>query len=232
MIETKSVIEGSASDLLVEPKHAMTTYHKIQTIFKRDQASKHKTLLEGDFSLPEFAYLANNSWTFTEKVDGMNIRVIFRDGAIGFGGRSDEAQMPESLMARLEARFLPLAGRMAELFPGGDGVLYGEGYGAGIRKIGCKYRPDQDFVLFDVRVGPWWLQRADVADVGAKLGLDVVPDLGEGTLYDAVERARAGFSSAWGDFEGEGIVARPKVELMTRGGHRIIAKIKCRDFVG
>jgi len=25
-------------------------------------------------------------------------------------------------------------------------------------------------------------------------------------------------------------VARPKTELMTRGGHRLVAKIKCRDF--
>ena len=30
--------------------------------------------------------------------------------------------------------------------------------------------------------------------------------------------------------EAEGIVARPKTELNTRGGHRLIAKIKCRDF--
>jgi hypothetical protein len=25
-------------------------------------------------------------------------------------------------------------------------------------------------------------------------------------------------------------VARPKTELMTRSGHRLVAKIKCRDF--
>lgn len=56
----------------------MTEYHKIQTLFKRDMESKHKTLLEGQWTLPEFEYLAGNVWTFTEKVDGTNIRVIFR----------------------------------------------------------------------------------------------------------------------------------------------------------
>jgi hypothetical protein len=36
--------------------------------------------------------------------------------------------------------------------------------------------------------------------------------------------------SLWGDFESEGIVARPKVELQTRGGRRIITKIKTVDY--
>ena len=38
----------------------MDPYPKIHTVFKRDPATKHKTLLEGEYSLPEFAYLAGN----------------------------------------------------------------------------------------------------------------------------------------------------------------------------
>ena len=52
----------------------MKEYHKIQTIFKRDPENKFKTLIYGEFSLPEFEYLKNNTWIFTEKVDGTNIR--------------------------------------------------------------------------------------------------------------------------------------------------------------
>ena len=48
----------------------METYHKIQTIYKRDPANSFKTLLEGEYSLPEFEYLKDNTWVFTEKVDG------------------------------------------------------------------------------------------------------------------------------------------------------------------
>ena len=208
----------------------MSEYHKIQTIFKRDMASKRKTLMEGDWTLPEFEYLAGNAWTFTEKVDGTNIRVIFKDGAVAFGGRTEDADIPLPLLGRLNERFLPLARKLGEVFTDGAAVLYGEGYGAKIQKGGGHYRADQDFVLFDVRVGPWWLQRADVEDVAQKLGLDVVPVIGEGTLHDAVAMAKAGIRSTWGDFQAEGIVARPKVELNTRGGQRLIAKIKCRDF--
>ena len=109
-------------------------------------------------------------------------------------------------------------------------MLYGEGYGAGIQKVGVNYRPDKDFVLFDVRVGRWWLQRQDVEGIASMLGLDVVPVVGRSTLFDAIDIVREGIRSAWGDFQAEGVVARPAVELARRDGSRIIAKIKCRDF--
>ena len=208
----------------------MTEYHKIQSIFKRDMTSKRKTLIEGDWTLPEFEYLACNTWVFTEKVDGTNIRVVFKDGGVTFGGRTDDAQIPAKLVERLNERFLPMAAKLGEVFADGAAVLYGEGYGAKIQKGGGNYRGDQDFVLFDVRVGQWWLQRADVEDVAQKLGIDVVPVIGEGTLHDAVAAAKVGICSTWGGFQAEGIVARPKTELNTRSGQRLIAKIKCRDF--
>lgn len=80
----------------------MNEYPKIQTVFKRDLATKYKTLLEGNYSLPEFEYLKNNKWIFTEKVDGTNIRVCFRDGKVVFYGRTDSAQIPAPLIKRLD----------------------------------------------------------------------------------------------------------------------------------
>jgi hypothetical protein len=208
----------------------MKEYPKIQTVFKRDPMTKYKTLLEGDYSLPEFEYLENNRWVFTEKVGGTNIRVYYKDGKITFGGRTDRAQIPATLIARLNERFLPQAERFSEVFNGVEVCLYGEGYGAKIQKGGGNYRPDQDFVLFDVMVGDWWLQRPDVEDVAEKMGIDVVPVVGEGTLVEMVEQAKVGIPSTWGDFQAEGYVARPATELKTRAGHRVITKIKCRDF--
>ncbi len=206
----------------------MREYHKIQTVFKRDMDNKGKTLLEGQFSMPEFEYLANNEWTFTEKVDGTNIRVMWRDGKVAFGGKTDNASIPAKLVNRLRERFTASA---FEPFDG-DVCLYGEGYGAKIQKGGGHYRPDQDFVLFDVRVGEWWLRREDMEDVADKVGLDVVPVIGRGTLYGCVEIVRNGFQSRWGDFQAEGIVARPTVEMFARNGQRIITKVKGRDFLG
>ena len=209
----------------------MNEYHKIQTVFKRDPETNHKTLLEGKYSLPEFEYLARNKWTFTEKVDGTNIRVYRQHGIVRFGGRTDRAQLSAQLFARLNDRFTPQEQRIREMFGDSTAVcLYGEGYGAGIQKGGGNYQADQDFVLFDVRIGDWWLRREGVEDVAKELALDVVPVIGEGTLTDMVNLAREGITSRWGDFRAEGIVARPATELMTRSGHRVITKIKCKDF--
>lgn len=207
----------------------MREYHKIQTVFKRDPATNMKTLLEGEFSEPEFAYLAENEWVFTEKVDGTNIRIMVEGGRLNFGGKTDNAQIPAQLVSRLEVRFFPRHDQLSEMFPDGA-CLYGEGYGARIQKGGGNYRSDADFVLFDVKIGEWWLQRSAIEDVAGKLGLDVVPVLGAGTLEAMVDMARTGFNSRWGDFPAEGIVARPMIELKTRSGHRIITKIKTKDF--
>jgi ATP-dependent RNA circularization protein (DNA/RNA ligase family) len=207
----------------------MSEYHKIQSIFKRNLNLKHKPLIEGDYTLPEFEYLAHNQWMFTEKVDGTNIRIIIANDTITFGGRTEAAQIPAQLLNRLNEKFLPLKDQLLAQFPDG-GILYGEGYGNKIQKVGHCYRPDQDFVLFDVKVNEWWLKRPDIEAVAQSLALDIVPIIGTGTLIQAVEWAKAGIKSTWGDFEAEGIVARNPLELTTRAGKRLITKIKCGDF--
>lgn len=214
----------------------MNEYHKIQTIWLRDPETNHKRLLEGQYAHPAFEYLALNKWVFTEKVDGTNIRVMIEPPktsdeslSLRFGGKTDAASIPAFLIERLQERFFPQRHKLYDMFPDG-GCLYGEGYGAKIQKGGGNYRQDQDFVLFDVKVGSFWLERNNVEDVAQKLGLDVVPIIGTGTLPEMIQTARLGIGSRWGNFMAEGIVARPACELVTRNGDRIITKIKHRDF--
>lgn len=216
----------------------LAEYHKIDTLFKRDRATNR--IIEGDWTRPEFEYLAGNEWVFTEKVDGTNIRLGY-DASPSFAGnehayiagRTDSAQIPPHLLNRLIElmKTMPLA----EVFGTDptDVTLYGEGYGRKIQKGGGNYLPDRcDFVLFDVLIGGWWLRREDVDDVAVKLGIESVPILDKGTLADAVEMAREGFPSArWpGVLDAEGIVARPATELRGRNGDRIITKVKARDL--
>ena len=217
----------------------MNEYHKIQTMFLRNPDTNFKTLLDGQYALPEFAYLANNEWIFTEKVDGTNIRIkisnYHENGkayGVTFGGKTDAAQIPATLVAKLEELFHTDTQRekMAEMFPDGA-CLYGEGYGAKIQKGGGNYRSDQDFVLFDVKVGDFWLEPHNVTDVATKLGISLIPTIGRGTLNDMVEMVRnTSLKSKWGDFCAEGIVARPATPLRTRNGSRIITKLKRKDF--
>lgn len=208
----------------------MKPYHKIQTVYKRDPETKYRTLLEGQFSTPELEFLAENDWSFTEKIDGTNIRIDFtEDGFLSFGGRTDRAMIPALLANRLNEIFLPIQDIMANKFPKGV-TLYGEGYGAGIQKGGENYSLKQDFILFDVLIDNTWLNRVSVGEISLDLGLVSVPLLATGTLSEMVEHARDGIRSTFGDFQAEGIVARPACEITARNGDRIITKIKCKDF--
>jgi len=208
----------------------MTPYPKIQTIFKRDPETNFKTLLEGNYSLPVFEYLRDCEWYATEKVDGTNIRIICDADGITIKGKTDNAQIPGKLFNTLTKQFMDLYPKLINMFPAGV-CLYGEGYGAGIQK-GGNYRPDQNFVLFDVKVDEFWLLYADIKEIADELRLDVVPIMLAGVhINQAITLVRHGFKSTWGDFMAEGLVIQPCEQLFTRNGERVITKLKYKDFV-
>lgn len=206
----------------------MKPYPKIQSVYKRESEKPFK-MLEGQFSTPELEYLANNVWVWTEKVDGTNIRVHWDGEKVVLGGKSDNAQIPPFLLAKLQEMF-PTS-LLQEAFGETIVTLYGEGYGAKIQKGGGNYLSNSvSFVLFDVLIDGWWLRRDSMLDVAEKLSVNVVPVVGNGTLYEMVEVAKAGFRSVWGDFPAEGLVGKPLIELQDRQGRRILTKIKYKDF--
>jgi hypothetical protein len=205
----------------------MKQYHKIQSIFKRD-IKTHKFII-GEFSLPEFEYLQHNIWIWDEKIDGTNIKIVFENDNLIFGGKTDNAQIPSSLVNKLKSMFSNE--QMKQVFMSGNVILYGEGFGKGIQSGGKYISNDVSFVLFDVFVdNSWWLRRFDVEDVANKLDIAVAPVVGKGTLHEAVEYTKKGFNSQWGDFIAEGLVLRPSVPLFSRNGERIITKVKYKDF--
>lgn len=208
----------------------MDQYHKIQTVYKRDDKGH---ILVGEWTRPEFEYLKDLQWAGTEKVDGTNIRVGWRRGEpLDIRGRTDKAQIPAPLLNQLH-RLLSteLFDELIDSALTDSMTLYGEGYGNKIQKVGHLYHSDEvDFVLFDVRVGDVWLERETVSSTASLLGIKAVPCRFRGTLEQAIYTVRVGFDSAWGSFPAEGLVLRPVVELQDRLGKRIIVKIKTRDF--
>ena len=213
----------------MEPK-----YHKIQSVFKRDPANKHKTFLWGEFTRPEFEYLQDLEWEWTEKVDGTNIRIHSdpAGGKVTFGGRTERAQLQNSLWLAVDE----VAQRVEKLDLRGL-TLYGEGYGAGIQKGGGNYRTDQGFILFDVMVSMTgiFLSRQNVEGIAQQLDIPVVPVVGSGDLWEAIYVVKDRYDAAYsrlkdGDMLAEGLVVRPSTELRTRTNERVITKIKVRDF--
>jgi hypothetical protein len=208
----------------------MKEYHKIQSIFKRDEKT-HK-FIEDAYAMPEFMYLKDNLWLATEKIDGTNIRVEWdnTNQAVIYGGRTDNAQTPTFLLNKLQEIFLKE--KIACLYPDISMCLYGEGYGARIQKGGGNYISNGcNFSLFDVMIGDIWLQREDVIDIAIKLEIPFVPEVGKYTLDQAIAQIKQrNLKSTFGDFLMEGLVLKPMVELNTRRGYRVITKIKHTDF--
>jgi ATP-dependent RNA circularization protein (DNA/RNA ligase family) len=208
----------------------MNEYHKIDSIFKRDMSKPNAPFITGEYSTQEIGYLKDNQWEFTEKVDGTNIRVLYQSGTVVFKGKSDKAEIPPHLLAKLGS-LLPCE-KMTEVFGETDVCLYGEGFGYKIQgKVGIDYlKDDVGFYLFDVKIGQWWLKREDVENIAAKLEILAPVCVGYGNIDDAIWLVKQGFKSRFGTAEAEGIVLRPTVELLNRGGERIITKVKTRDF--
>lgn len=203
-------------------------YHKIQTIFKRNMDLPKHPLIYGQWTRPEFEYLKDNQWLFTEKIHGTNIRIYWENGQVRVEGRNDNSQIHGGIIDRANA----IPKEWLEMIADGT-VLYGEGCGQGIQKGQGFYTDNNgvDFILFDVadskgRFYPW----ETVTDIANQLGLRQTELIGTGTLDEAIGMVKNGMPSRLGDGESEGLVLRPLVEMTNRWGERIICKIKTRDF--
>jgi len=206
-------------------------YPKIDTAFERDEAFKvDPTKLRR----PVVASIA--TWRVSEKVDGTNIRVCFaRDELPWIAGRTDNAQLHPGLLdhvRRVADEIEPEVGAIRSEFCLPSLTLYGEGYGAKIQSGGA-YRPDQGFILFDVLAGNRWLGFDQVVATGHRLGIPVVPDLGEMAWGEAVDLARGGFESrcSMQPRPAEGLVLRTLEPLYDNRDQRIIVKLKTKDFL-
>lgn len=210
----------------------MSKYHKINGPFKRDMTDRKKPLIMGDWAVDVFELLQDIEWIGHEKIDGTNIRICFDGETVRFEGRNDSSSIPAHLLNYLKDKFTYEL--MKEKFPAEESevVLYGEGTGYKIQS-GCKYFNGEkvvSFILFDVKVGDWWLIDEAVTGIALDLNIFRAPEIIRGTLSEIMTRVKQGFMSMYGNFYAEGIVAKPKLNLFTRRGDRIITKIKHRDF--
>jgi hypothetical protein len=126
-------------------------YHKIETLYERDEVT-HK--LKQPLVLKNRTYGLLKTWVFTEKVDGTNIRCIYRAGKVTFGGKTDNAQIHADLIKWLYENVSPqkLQEAFPDVAPECETVIYGEGFGAGIQKGGGDYSPLKKLIVFDVLV--------------------------------------------------------------------------------
>ena len=215
-------------------------YPKINSLWKRQEVTK--SLIIGNYACPEFGNV--KTWNVTEKIDGTNIRITFLEiegqkAEPSIDGRTDAAIIPTHLLLKLQPIatwesfdkvFTTPEMHIPQLYR--EIVFYGEGYGPKIQAAGPKYRSDVGFILFDVKVGDYWLSRENVKDVAAKLGVPVVPDLGIMTEEQIVEFVKSKPLSRCSEKEQvmEGIVARADPMLYFKHSNPVMFKLKVQDF--
>ena len=202
-------------------------YVKINSLWRREQYQEglpkgsHGKLKQGEYSEPEFG----------------NIRIMYQNGNVEFGGRTDAAQIPCHLLKYLQDTFIPFvlekAFRVDAAVPYPSVILYGEGYGPKIQACGGNYRKDPSFRLFDCRINGWWLQREDVYEIAQKMRIDHCPDLGimmEEEIIDFVKSKPLSRCSEVPQMM-EGVICRSEPLMLFRNGKPLMWKLKCKEFV-
>lgn len=211
----------------------MTDYTKIDTIFERD-INGTKKLINGKFRNETVEFLKDLPWICTEKIDGTNIGVVWDGHKVSFQGRTEKADIPKHLLAKLESIFCTneMEEMLEQMFGEKEIIFFGEGYGAKIQNGGNYIPDDCSFILFDIYVpySDTWLNRTSIEDIAKSLGIDVVPVIFIGPLDAAVRIVKSHPKSTIGTAKMEGLVCRPVVDVYDRTHKRVIVKIKVCDF--
>lgn len=218
-------------------------YPKINSLYKRQgwyleegkknnpeyQAGRQSFII-GDYACPEFGNIKR--WRVQEKIDGTNIRIRFYHSVLReFMGRTNEADIPNHLFKYLQDNFT--FERMNEVFNNTQEEvwLFGEGYGPKIQR-GGNYREDVGFILFDCKIGSWWLEQSAVKEIAYNLEIPYAPEIGimtEDEILAYVKSKPLSLCSLTKQVM-EGIVARPEQLLLKRDGKPLMMKLKCKEF--
>lgn len=211
----------------------MKIYPKMQTLFKRDMKT-HKIIPE-DLSRAEFS--AVQKWIFTEKIDGMNIRIEYDNSDLCYGparwfsGRTEKSNIPNDMFLYLEKEFK--FSLLEKVFGNTKNVvLFGEGYGGKIQKGSSLYREDNGFILFDIYIDGWWLERESVEHIAHELGCKCVPIIPGSTIKDGIAYVLSEPQSLITETPtiAEGVVAKSDPLMFFRNGDMIAWKLKVQDY--
>lgn len=211
----------------------MIEYTKIETPFERDMKGTKK-LIEGKWRNPFIEFLKDCQWECTEKIDGTNIGVVWDGHKVSFQGRTEKAVIPKGVQEFLDKTFGGIENEelFEQMFGEEQVILFGEGYGNKIQKVGSEYREDNSFILFDVYKveKDMWLDRSAVNSIATAFGIDNVPVIMTSNLQEAIDYVKTKPQSTIGTAPMEGLVCRPKLDIRDSRGNRTIVKIKVCDF--
>jgi len=206
-------------------------YPSIKNVFKVGKDKKYDTN-----EMDEYADLLKYSPVAAfEKIDGMNIRVMYENGKLEFRGRTDKALLPKGLVDKLHKMFDGELEWFEKNFPEGV-ILYGEGIGPKIQ--GNKYDlKDYNFILFDVMYynnNEWkWANKiSTVSGIADSLGIKSAKKIFGSVVFHEIisffiyKNETFPKSVINENVNMEGFVIVPVLPLYDDKGNRIIFKFK------
>lgn len=211
----------------------MEEYHKIETVFNREETGGHK-LIRDSFRNKAVEQCKDLQWNFTEKIDGTNVRIHWDGHKIEFNGRTDNADLHKDLKKLIAEKFC--SNEVEELIEqkigGKELFIFAEGYGAGIQ-TGGGYSKDKGIIVYDVKINGYYLSYDDMVDFMKPFDVKCVPLVLTGTINEGIQWVLDNEFSRVGDGtqKCEGVVGRLVEEMFDRHGNRMIVKIKRCDFV-
>ena len=226
----------------------MGTYPKIQTLWFREEGTGK--LMPGQYS--DLIFPNIRKWHASEKINGTNMRVDYdveiKNGNVHISnveiaGKTDDAQIPPHLLKYMQATFTKESLQKMVRVKMDDEeefidetyhvTLYGEGYGSKIHRGENIYRKDVALILFDAKIGDYWIEPENVKDIANKLGISYVPELGIMSEEEIIKLVKEHYKSKIAEnkeYAAEGIVARSHPMVLFRDGTPVMFKIKDRDY--
>jgi len=168
----------------------------------------------------------------SEKIHGSSSHLSFKEGKINYfaGGEKHERFVKLFDEDNLLSVYLDNYSDM-------DLILFGEVYGGSQQGMSATYGKELKFIVFDVKMGDYWLDMPNAEQVAKKLGLEFVSYKKIPTTLKAIDRERdrpsvqAKRNGIKEDKMREGVVLRPLIELKKNNGKRIIVKHKRDEFM-
>lgn len=234
-------------------------YEKILAPFARDN-NKSKYVNKEKWSKPEFEMLKDIDWIWTLKIDGTCVVVQWNGERVNLLGHTDKTQFNERTKSYLEGLFCTSEAETVfeDLYGDQPVDICGEFVSKDMNEN--YGHPDGHFYAFDIRngsTGKYWGRESLIEFVNRFPDIEIVPIMLIGSINDAVdwiaiakkawnasatekERNRVSFIrddgklfdiyNLFGNYDIEGLVGRPNVELYNSKNERIICKIKCSDY--
>ena len=212
-------------------------YPKLKNLHKRDPAD-NKVIDEFTDEIFSPEQLGNAGWTWREKMDGTNLRIIWDGHRAEYRGRTDRAQFSDGQTMFLDEKIKSPAFEelLEQTFASTEAVLFGGLIGNKLQ--GNPHKIDgYEIRVYDAFVAGWWLLPASVDELANDLGLgsaEIICVAPIGNMHQVMKNIAAQsefFEGEAGPFEYiEGIVGTAPGSVLGRNGSILRVKLKLENY--